>query len=290
MTDSLDRLRHQIDRARQLGSVVRAMKALATMSIGQYEQAVRSLDDYLRTVELGLATCVRSQPLLPDAEFSRGAAAAVVFGSDQGLVGRFNEAMGEFAQQELAKHGGACQLWIIGERLAARLEADGACAHETLALPSSVTGIAALVTEALVAVEQYRAAHPGLVVYVLFHRLIAGAAYEPVCERLLPFDAQWQARFAHLSWPTHDIPELVGPIEAALRAHLREYLFVSLFRACAESLASENASRLAAMQRAERNIGSLVESLTQTFNGMRQSAIDEELFDVIAGFEALAKP
>ena len=64
------------------------------------------------------------------------------------------------------------------------------------------------------------------------------------------------------------------------RALVREYLFVSLYKACAESLASENASRLAAMQRAEKNIDDLVGTLNQTFRRLRQTSIDEELFDV----------
>ncbi len=57
-----------------------------------------------------------------------------------------------------------------------------------------------------------------------------------------------------------------------------------------ESLASENASRLAAMQRAEKNIDRITGgSLNQTFHRLRQSGIDEELFDVISGFEALER-
>jgi F-type H+-transporting ATPase subunit gamma len=75
---------------------------------------------------------------------------------------------------------------------------------------------------------------------------------------------------------------------ATMRALIREYLFVSLFQACAESLASENASRLAAMQRADKNIDELLEYLNGTFHRLRQSGIDEELFDVISGFEALS--
>lgn len=66
----------------------------------------------------------------------------------------------------------------------------------------------------------------------------------------------------------------------ALRAFIREHLFVSLLRACAESLASENASRLAAMQCADRNIGELLTDLDARFHRLRQSGIDEELFDV----------
>jgi F-type H+-transporting ATPase subunit gamma len=81
---------------------------------------------------------------------------------------------------------------------------------------------------------------------------------------------------------------VIGGNIATLQALIREYLFVSLFRACAESLASENASRLAAMERAEKNIDELSAELQQAFNRLRQSRIDEELFDVIAGVEALA--
>jgi F-type H+-transporting ATPase subunit gamma len=54
-------------------------------------------------------------------------------------------------------------------------------------------------------------------------------------------------------------------------------------------LASENASRLAAMQRAEKNIDELVLTLNQTFRRLRQTSIDEELFEVLAGYESLSK-
>lgn len=90
-------------------------------------------------------------------------------------------------------------------------------------------------------------------------------------------------------WPTGNIPEVLNGLERSQLAFVREYLFVSIFRACAESLASESASRLAAMQRAEKNIDELLGSLNGTFNRLRQSRIDEELFDVLSGFELLAE-
>jgi F-type H+-transporting ATPase subunit gamma len=85
------------------------------------------------------------------------------------------------------------------------------------------------------------------------------------------------------------LPEVMGEGTATLRALIREHLFISLFRACAESLASENASRLAAMERAEKNIDDLLEQLYGSFHQVRQSGIDEELFDVVSGFEALVE-
>ena len=81
-------------------------------------------------------------------------------------------------------------------------------------------------------------------------------------------------------------PEGSAPL---LSAFIRGYLFALLFQACAESLNSENASRLAAMQRAEKNIKDILEDLIRDFHRVRQESIDEELFDVVSGFEALTK-
>jgi F-type H+-transporting ATPase subunit gamma len=101
-------------------------------------------------------------------------------------------------------------------------------------------------------------------------------------------DESWRRKLAELRWPTGSLPEIMGGATATLRALIREYLFISLFRACAESLSSENASRLAAMQRADKNIDELLEDLNGTFHRLRHSGIDEELFDVVSGFEALS--
>jgi F-type H+-transporting ATPase subunit gamma len=59
MSDTTVSLRRKIASAGDLQSVVRSMKALAVSSISQYEQSVRALGDYYRTVELGLSLCFR---------------------------------------------------------------------------------------------------------------------------------------------------------------------------------------------------------------------------------------
>ena len=53
MSDTAANQRRKIDSAGDLQSVDRTMKAMAASSIGQYEQSVRALGDYYRTVELG---------------------------------------------------------------------------------------------------------------------------------------------------------------------------------------------------------------------------------------------
>jgi F-type H+-transporting ATPase subunit gamma len=155
-------------------------------------------------------------------------------------------------------------------------------------VPNSVKAVTPLVGQILMESETRYSQGEVDELHLFYNRPTSGAAYAPVSQRLLPLDETWRRDLAEFPWPTQNLPEIMGDCAATLRALIREYLFVSLFRACAESLASENASRLAAMQRADKNINELLEDLNGTFHGLRQSGIDEELFDVISGFEALS--
>ncbi len=292
MSGSIQSLRHRIEGAGDLEGVVRAMKALAASSIGQYEKAVASLDDYYHTVELALSVCLRDAA--PASEIDgRGPIGAVVFGSDQGLVGRFNEAVVEFSESTLKdilkKHPGEIRkLWAVGERASSLMADTGIAPVGLLTVPTSVHAITPLTGRLLVEIESAREKGEVVNVYVFHNRPKPGAVYEPVYRRLLPLDSAWQDRLAGLPWPSACKPEVIGGPGAALEGFIRGYLFVLLFQACAESLNSENASRLAAMQRAEKNIKDILEDLNREFDSVRQASIDEELFDVVSGFEALA--
>jgi len=288
MSETPETLRRKIGSAGDLQSVVRSMKALAAASVGQYEDSVHALGDYTRTVELGLSACFRLQPSAaePIRSDKPPAVSAIVFGSDQGLVGQFNDIIADYAIKALTAEPGKAQVWAVGERVHARLTDAGVPPIGLFALPNSVEAIAPLVGQLQIESEQQRAASGATTLWLFHNRPLPGAQYQPVGQRLLPLDAQWQRDLAKMPWPTDNLPQVIGT-GTTLRALVREYLFISLFRACAESLASENASRLAAMQRAEKNINDLLTSLHSEFNQLRQTGIDEELEDVISGFEAL---
>jgi F-type H+-transporting ATPase subunit gamma len=293
VSESAASSRRKIIAAEDLKSVVRSMKALAASSIGQYETAVRSLADYYRTLELGLAVCLRQTVPAPHALFKRapsaGALGAVLIGSDQGLVGRFNDVLVEFALRTLhALPGKTKKVWAVGERIHSLVADTGLSQDGPLSVPTSVDGITPLVGQILVEIEAAREKGEVFEVYLFHNHPKSGAVYEPVSTRLLPLDHLWQSKLAALPWSTRNLPEVIEGDKPALQAFIRGYLFVLLFQACAEALASENASRLAAMQRAEKNIEEILEDLNRTFHRMRQETIDEELFDVISGYEALS--
>jgi F-type H+-transporting ATPase subunit gamma len=294
VSDTTTSLRRKISSAGDLQSVVRTMKALAASSIGQYEQSVRALADYYRTVELGLCMCFRESgtaALLAEGNgrIYKASVGAIVFGSEQGLVGQFNDVVADFAVKTLAGLPGKHQIWAVGERVHGRLSDAGLPLVGLFAVPNSVKAIAPLVGQILVEGETCYSQSEATELHLFYNRSTAGAVYAPVSQRLLPLDETWRRKLAELPWPTGNLPEVIGRGTATMRVLIREYLFVSLFRACAESLASENASRLAAMQRADKNIDELLEDLNGTFHRLRQSGIDEELFDVISGFKAVSR-
>jgi F-type H+-transporting ATPase subunit gamma len=292
MSGNLQSLRRKIDGARDLQGVVRSMKALAASSIGQYEKAVHSLNDYRRTVELGLSVSMRegvTAPLAADRKLATKPIGAIVLGSDQGLVGGFNEVLADFVSRTLTTLPGKIKkIWAVGERIQL-LMADIEPAHTVaLSVPTSVHGITPLVGELLIAIEAARERGEVEAIHVFYNHPESGAVYEPISLQLLPLDRQWGRAFASRPWPSNHVAQIIGPAAPTLQAFIREYLFVVLFQACAESLASENGSRLAAMQRAEKNIQDMLETLNGAFQRIRQESIDEELFDVISGYEALS--
>ncbi|NQV26173.1 MAG: F0F1 ATP synthase subunit gamma [Rhodopirellula sp.] len=293
MSNTTASLRQQISRAGDLQSVVRTMKAVAASSIGQYENSVRALADYYRTVEVGLGAYLREHGLVPSKTGRKqqtvaGTTAAVVFGSDQGLVGRFNDVVADYAVKTLAALPTKPEVWAVGERVHARLEDAGLAPVGLFTVPNSVKAITPLVGQILVQSESRHSHSEVSELHLFYNRPTSGEVYTPVGQRLLPLDESWQSKLTETPWPTELLPEVMGGGTSILRALVREYVFVSLFRACAESLASENSSRLAAMQRADKNIDELLEALNRTFHRLRQSSIDEELFDVVSGFEALS--
>ena len=291
MSDTLESLGRKLESATKLGSVVRAMKALAASSIGQYEAALRALGDYQRSVEIGLRTCIPVAAISTGTSRSQMPASigAIVFGSDQGLVGRFNEAIAQFALSQLAAMPGHKRIWGVGDRVCEQLEAAGFTLAQRYALPGSVDGISALVERLLFDSEASHSKGECASVFIFNHRPQSMALYGPVSLRLLPLDATAAGQPEILSQPTSRFREVLGTSDATRSALVREYLFICLYKACAESLASENGGRLVAMQSAQKNIEALSVATSQSYYRLRQSSIDADLFDVMTGFNTLAR-
>jgi F-type H+-transporting ATPase subunit gamma len=285
-------LARRIRTAGELHSVVRTMKALSSVSIRQYEHAVAALGHYVHAIELGFRILMhegrdgwRPEALAEPA----GRVGVVVFGTDQGLCGPFNREVARHALttlQPFVARGPDPRVACVGIRAATDLESSGLAVDAIERMPGSVEGIVGRVDDLLLRVDAWRE-EVGVARVLLVHNRPVGRTYRPSTTQLTPLDLGHLRALARRPWPTRVIPLHAGEARALLAALTREYTFAALFRAFAESLASEHAARLAAMQGAERAIEERIERLTLAFHQQRQAAITEELLDVAVAFEAL---
>jgi F-type H+-transporting ATPase subunit gamma len=288
MSDSLAALRRQIRNTEDLRSVVKTMKAMAAASITQFERAVESLRDYHQTVERALAVCVRQAPLHAASPSPAGTAGMIVLGTDQGMAGQFNEHVVEAALGRLAETKENTRLWVIGERAQSRLENAGQTVTKVFPTPQSAEAITQLISDLLLEIETAFLSGEAGAIDLCHNTPVNRANYETRWTSLLPLDQSWRESLRDLPWPTNQLPEIIRCDSQTWASLVSEFLFVSLFQAVAESCSAENAARLAAMQRAEKNIDDRRRDLDLSYNRQRQSTIDEELFDLISGFEALS--
>jgi F-type H+-transporting ATPase subunit gamma len=124
-------------------------------------------------------------------------------------------------------------------------------------------------------------------IVLFYNKSGPGAAFRPNMVSLFPLDMDWLRALAEKKWPSRTLPTFSMDAEGLFSSLVRHYLFFSLYRAFVESLASENASRLASMQMAEKNIEESLSELSVQFHRRRQAAITSELLDVVTGFEAI---
>ena len=301
MAETLEDLRDQVESTRDLSSITRAMKALAAVRIRQSREAVDSLRTYGDTVTAGFRILLLREPRYlegGEVEEEKGGAGfpeagpplTVALGSDLGMVGRFNRKVAELVEESLGeeeRRGEPPLLLTVGERVAGALEGKGFEVEARFPMPDTVEGMSGAVQDLLVTLEELRRKrHPSRI--LLFHNAYrSGAEYEPVSLQLLPLDRGWLEGLAQGPWPTGVLPGFLASPERLFLRLLREHLFLSLFRAMAESHASENASRLASMEAAQKRIDERLEDLKGRLNQQRKQQMTEELLDIMAGAAAL---
>lgn len=293
--EALEHLHRQLEGLEDLRDIVGTMKALSAASVRQYEHAAEALADYYRTVELALHAALRGVGTEPLGELTAPAKTdrhgLVVFCSDHGLCGRFNEDVVAHADESVSAGGWRkedCQVLAVGARAAGTLERYGFDVARELFLPGTASLITHTVQQLLPILDEWRHRDGVSVISLVYnHPLQRRVGYSPAIVRLLPIDLN---RFEHLErepWPTRNIPGFSVSRRTLLVALMRQYFFVMLSRACADSLAAEHNSRLAAMQAAEKNLDDQFEETMTRYRRARQEMITAELLDVVTGFQVI---
>ncbi len=292
MAQTLDVLARRTTSIQGIRSVVHTMKTLSVINAAPYEHAARSIEAYHDTILEGLhAFLSQSDPI--DVVTSKDVTnVIVVFGSDHGLCGNYNDALANHVRQRIALEGGkTATILSVGSHMTGALADQGLGVEKTFFPPASVDGIGRLANLLTRTLDRIRAdSHPHeLSVSLAYFARGEGGPQAPEIARLLPLGPKRLVNFGTKASSPRRLPYFSMHSGDLFKALIREHLFASLFRASAEALVTENAARLALMQQAEQSVDDRLDTLKSDMRALRQTEITTELLDVIIGFEALKK-
>ena len=122
-------------------------------------------------------------------------------------------------------------------------------------------------------------------VFLVFTEFKTVLSQKPVIEQLLPIPPISQEQTEEGSVQAEYIYE--QPPAEIFGKLLPKQVVTQVYRAMLESVASEQGSRMTAMDSASKNAGELIDSLTLNMNRIRQAAITKEIIEVVSGAAAL---
>jgi F-type H+-transporting ATPase subunit gamma len=290
--ETLETLQRRIDTTRDLQSIVRTMKTLSSVTIRRSEEAAQAARAYDEAIDMGLQILLRNRKVADRAVAAavaerRGPLGLIVMGSDHGLCGRFNRMTAEAALEQIASHGQyGVTLAAVGARVADLLGARGHEPGVVHAAPGSIPGLRETTGALLALSDDWR--RRGIVRLRIVHAVQASRSpARPASASLLPLSPAYLKHLATRRWPSRSLPTHTERPDILLTRLIREHVFVRLFRALAETQASEHAARLAAMRAAEEGIRDHLSEMDGEFRQRRQEQITTEMLDVVAGALAL---
>ncbi len=284
--DSLQDIKKSIESAENLKTIVSTMKAHASSNIHQFQNAAHASMVYREVLDMSLFVVLSEDEVLPLETIEKGHMLHIVFGSDLGLAGRFNERISAFALEKVTQKKGDIVV-VIGQQIFQRLREEFQI-YKTFMQPQTTDNLSTMVNRILVQIDDIRSETAIEKIMLYYNKPDEGSLFKEETELLFPIDLYTLAKNKK-KWDSRRIPTYFMEKREIISDLIKQYFFITIYRAFCFSLASENASRLASMQSAEKNIDTRLEELNFLFRRERQNGITEELNDVISGFKAIRK-
>ncbi|NLV70409.1 MAG: F0F1 ATP synthase subunit gamma [Clostridiales bacterium] len=283
----LQTIKKSIRSAENLKAIVGTMKAHASANINQFQNAAKASMEYRHVLDLSLYVVLSGEEeVAPPDEVPKGRAVHIVFGSDHGLAGRFNERISAFALEQIPA-GEENIVIVIGQQIVQRLQYDFKIYKDFLQ-PQSTDNISSMVNKLLMQIDELRETMPVEKILLYYNKPRDNTIFVEDTELLFPIDLAELSR-NRVAWESKGLPTYFAERQEIISDLIRQYFFITLYRAFCYSLASENASRLMSMQSAEKNVDKQLEELNFLFRRERQNNITEELNDIVSGFRAARK-
>jgi F-type H+-transporting ATPase subunit gamma len=287
MATQLD-IKRRIRSVKNTQQITRAMKFVAAARLRRAQEKAVSARPYTRALTRVVhSVAIRAQenahPLLRRRPENR--VLLLVVSGERGLAGAFNSNVMRRAIEFLREHSEKnLEVMSLGRKArdAMRKQRWKILAEyvdiTTKADPAKAAEIAHRVTE-LYTGEEVDA------VYVVFNEFKSVLSQNLTLQKLLPIEPDpKEAGLADEKDQANTVDYIYEQPPSELFARLLpRYLEAQIFRALAESAASEHAARMTAMDSATNNAGDLIDKLTLYMNKVRQAAITKEIIEVVSG-------
>jgi F-type H+-transporting ATPase subunit gamma len=294
---SLKALKIRIGSVKSTQKITKAMKMVAAAKLRRAQEAAEAGRPYaeeLTKVMARLASGVTVGPESPKLLAGTGKDTnqlLVVATSERGLAGAFNSNIVRAAvrkARELEAAGKTVKFYLIGKKGRAVINRlfPGKIVHQVDQTHIKTVSFDDALDVAKDITHRFEAGEFD-VARLYFARFQSALVQIPTETQIIPVE---------IPAANDRAPENAGPVaafeyepdeEEILAALLPRNIAVQLFRAFQENAASEQGSRMTAMDNATRNAGDMINKLTIQYNRSRQAAITTELVEIISGAEAL---
>ena len=291
---SLKALKIRIGSVKSTQKITKAMKMVAAAKLRRAQDAAiaaRPYADRLEKVVASIASKVTisgSTPKLLAGTGKDDVHLLIVATSERGLAGAFNSNIVRAARrkaEELIEQGKTVKFYLAGKKGRAvirRLFGKQIVGDRDMSAIKTV-GFADAHGIAEDVIRMYEAGEFD-VAHLFYARFQSALVQEPVGQQIIPVRIPEQVSTSSASGAA---VEYEPDEEQILADLLPRNVSIQIFRALLENAASEQGSRMTAMDNATRNAGDMINRLTIQYNRTRQAAITTELVEIISGAEAL---
>ncbi|HEX4737508.1 MAG TPA: F0F1 ATP synthase subunit gamma [Allosphingosinicella sp.] len=293
---SLKALKGRIASVKSTQKITKAMKMVAAAKLRRAQQAAEAGRPYAQRMEEVMASLAGrvaisdQSPKLLAGTGKDQTHLLVVCTSDRGLAGAFNSNIVRAARRqadELIRAGKNVYFYLVGRKGRAVIQRlypkQILHQHDTSGIRQVSFADAQAIANDLV--DRYTT--DGIdIVHLFYARFQSALVQEPVGKQIIPVPRVEQKAALSETGVASGV-EYEPDEEEILAALLPRNVAVQIFRALLENAASEQGSRMTAMDNATRNAGDMINRLTIQYNRTRQAAITTELVEIISGAEAL---
>ena len=292
--ETLDSLKKTLNTSKSIKQVVSTMKALSATSIKKYEKMVKILFAYKNNIELALQAMMicGKNVNISDIDYFKNTGnknLSIVFGSNQGLCGRFNDRIKNFVLENIEDEIDKNEIIVVGERLYNLMSITKLNIIKSIYLPNLVEISSDTIFDILQIIDEKLKTKTINNVFIYYTTNDGSTNGTLTKIRLIPIDKRILENAKNRVWPTNSMPYWQIKNEILMSDLLKQYISITLNNALANSIASEQKNRLITLQGAEGNIEELIKNKTQEYNQKRQTTITSELLDVITGFKVAKK-